>query len=268
MSRPVPPARTPAARTDSETLAALLKQTESYLSALHGSVARHDNLAANLGCAGCELRDSIRGVLAASSDPIARRANEASRRTAAIRDAEAHNVAVALGSKTTGDGASRLLSCGLCYEEQGEEVHPHPECLIGTAPSGSPGVVALYERWVKAGPPPLGTSIARWWDKRLAEPHAAVLPPEQDDEDQEQGAEPPVEAGPARLDQVQPAYDAVSVYIRGLGEYVPTDMVHRNAVIWRGVHAALGATPVGRCVSSHCVEGDHILPVKQSGSPS
>lgn len=25
----------------------------------------------------------------------------------------------------------RLLSCGLCYEENGEEVHPHPECPIG-----------------------------------------------------------------------------------------------------------------------------------------
>lgn len=24
----------------------------------------------------------------------------------------------------------RLLDCGLCYEEQGEEVHPHPECPI------------------------------------------------------------------------------------------------------------------------------------------
>jgi len=30
-------------------------------------------------------------------------------------------------------------------------------------------VAALYEQWVKAGPPPLGTLIARWWDKRLAE---------------------------------------------------------------------------------------------------
>jgi len=38
----------------------LLRDTERYLSALHGSVARHDNLAANLGCAGCELRDKIR----------------------------------------------------------------------------------------------------------------------------------------------------------------------------------------------------------------
>lgn len=42
----------------------LLKRAESYLSALHGSVARHDNLAANLACAGCELRDQIRVALA------------------------------------------------------------------------------------------------------------------------------------------------------------------------------------------------------------
>ncbi len=25
----------------------------------------------------------------------------------------------------------RLLDCGLCYEENGEEVHPHPECPVG-----------------------------------------------------------------------------------------------------------------------------------------
>lgn len=28
----------------------------------------------------------------------------------------------------------RLLACGWCYEEHGEEVHPHPECPIGRAP--------------------------------------------------------------------------------------------------------------------------------------
>ncbi|MEV8033940.1 hypothetical protein [Streptomyces sp. NPDC086182] len=44
----------------------LLRRAEAYLSALHGSVARHDNLAANLACAGCELRDQIR---AAASEP-------------------------------------------------------------------------------------------------------------------------------------------------------------------------------------------------------
>jgi hypothetical protein len=46
---------------------ALLRRTEAYLSALHGSVARHDNLAANLACAGCELRDEIRAALAAEA---------------------------------------------------------------------------------------------------------------------------------------------------------------------------------------------------------
>jgi hypothetical protein len=46
-----------------ETALDLLKRAEALLSALHGSVARHDNLAANLGCAGCELRDQIRGAL-------------------------------------------------------------------------------------------------------------------------------------------------------------------------------------------------------------
>jgi ribosomal protein L37AE/L43A len=42
---------------------ALLRDVEAHLSALHGSVARHDNLAANLGCSGCELRDRIRAAL-------------------------------------------------------------------------------------------------------------------------------------------------------------------------------------------------------------
>ena len=40
-------------------------------------------------------------------------------------------------------------------------------------------VIDLYERWVKAGPPPLGTSTARWWDMRLAELHNAIHPADQ-----------------------------------------------------------------------------------------
>lgn len=31
----------------------------------------------------------------------------------------------------------RLLACGLCYEENGEEVHPHPECPFGTGDAAS-----------------------------------------------------------------------------------------------------------------------------------
>ncbi|MCD7440267.1 hypothetical protein K4B79_18810 [Streptomyces lincolnensis] len=69
----------------------------------------------------------------------------------------------------------RLLSCGFCYEEQGEEVHPHPECPIGTTTVQR--VLDLYEQWVKAGPPKLGTPIAREWDRRLAELRAAIHGP-------------------------------------------------------------------------------------------
>lgn len=39
-------------------------------------------------------------------------------------------------------------------------------------------VIDLYERWVKAGPPPLGTSVSRWWDARLVELHDTIQPPE------------------------------------------------------------------------------------------
>lgn len=35
-------------------------------------------------------------------------------------------------------------------------------------------VIDLYERWVKTGAPPLGTSINRWWDKRLVELNAVL----------------------------------------------------------------------------------------------
>lgn len=41
-------------------------------------------------------------------------------------------------------------------------------------------VIALYERWCAAGPPPLGTSMSRWWDARLVELHDAIRPPAHD----------------------------------------------------------------------------------------
>lgn len=37
-------------------------------------------------------------------------------------------------------------------------------------------VIDLYEQWVKAGAPPLGVSMARWWDARLVELHDAIRP--------------------------------------------------------------------------------------------
>ncbi|MFE2563096.1 hypothetical protein [Streptomyces mirabilis] len=71
-----------------------------------------------------------------------------------------------------------------------------------------------------------------------------------------------------RPDQRLPAYAAVFAYIAQL----PTEMAYlnavaRNAMIWRAVHAALDATPVGRCISSHCVEGDHIIDLDAATPP-
>lgn len=103
-------------------------------------------------------------------------------------------------------------------------------------------------------------------------PNADAVEPEPDDYDEDTRPEAPSrkEANPAlpvQPDPRQPAYDAVYEYIRNLGAYLPPDPVHRNAIIWRAVSAALDATPVGRCVSSHCVEGDHILPLGEWETP-
>jgi hypothetical protein len=39
-------------------------------------------------------------------------------------------------------------------------------------------VQALADQWAKAGPPPLGTPIARWVDRRLVELNTALKPTE------------------------------------------------------------------------------------------
>lgn len=48
----------------------------------------------------------------------------------------------------TGNQNTRLLGCGWCYEEQGEEVHPHPECPVGqvAAPAAAPVAVPPTDR--------------------------------------------------------------------------------------------------------------------------
>lgn len=75
--------------TDTETARDLLNRAESYLSALHGSVGRHDQIAANLACAGCELRDQIAAELgrdaAVSVAPPAPRADD---QAAVLREAD------------------------------------------------------------------------------------------------------------------------------------------------------------------------------------
>jgi hypothetical protein len=48
----------------------LLRQAANYLSALHGSVSRHDNLGADLTCAGCALRDQVETELRRLADDV------------------------------------------------------------------------------------------------------------------------------------------------------------------------------------------------------
>ncbi|MGQ4358536.1 hypothetical protein [Streptomyces sp. SAS_272] len=48
----------------------LIRDAANYLSALHGSVGRHDNLAANLNCAGCELLDRLRAEQRRQPRPV------------------------------------------------------------------------------------------------------------------------------------------------------------------------------------------------------
>lgn len=51
-------------------------------------------------------------------------------------------------------------------------------------------VQALADRWAKAGPPPLGTSMARWWDGRLVELNTALA-----------------ESGPATTQTTEPGHN-------------------------------------------------------------
>jgi hypothetical protein len=49
----------------------VLRDAETYLSALHNSVARHDNLGADFTCHGCQLREQITAALAEPAAPSA-----------------------------------------------------------------------------------------------------------------------------------------------------------------------------------------------------
>ncbi|MFI5814915.1 hypothetical protein ACIA7S_28650 [Streptomyces sp. NPDC051643] len=52
-----------------------------------------------------------------------------------------------LKSAIRGAKAARRLDCGWCYEEDGEEVHPHPECPIGAQPHLTTEGTATASAW-------------------------------------------------------------------------------------------------------------------------
>jgi hypothetical protein len=45
----------------------------------------------------------------------------------------------------------RLLSCGFCYEENGEEVHPHPQCPVTAPRPVNWEVIRGYARQLQEG---------------------------------------------------------------------------------------------------------------------
>jgi hypothetical protein len=62
-----PDVKTTAATSAATDPFEVLRDAETYLSALHNSVARHDNLGADFTCHGCQLREQITAALAAAS---------------------------------------------------------------------------------------------------------------------------------------------------------------------------------------------------------
>ncbi|MFB6934559.1 hypothetical protein [Streptomyces chartreusis] len=133
---------------------------------------------------------------------------------------------------------SRLLDCGHCYEENGEECHPHPECPLGTnmpdvaEPRDLSAAVAELAQALRLTREYVGEELLpavegwSWYDAlRRHAPHELAV---------EESPEPAAR---------QPAYDAVYAYIRALGDDMPTSKVNRNAMIWHAVNDALEAMP-------------------------
>ena len=80
--------------------------------------------------------------------------------------------------------AQWLESQGWIRPEQAEQDGVTSRVFAGlhkSAESDVSRVIALHERWVAEGAPPLGTSMARWWDRKLVELHDAIRPPESAD---------------------------------------------------------------------------------------
>lgn len=45
---------------------------------------------------------------------------------------QAENTAITDMAAECGVELDQLLPCGLCYRENGQEIHPHPECALPT----------------------------------------------------------------------------------------------------------------------------------------
>lgn len=94
----------------------------------------------------------------------------------AILDIDAHATPIGLAHQDDPDGNPHhyAVTVGALHRALGKVGHTATPC---TAEAAVTRVHALADRWVKAGPPPLGTSVSRWWDARLIELNAALDEP-------------------------------------------------------------------------------------------
>jgi len=86
-----------------------------------------------------------------------------------------------------------LMGLGWTPPEQSEQDAMTTRVFAGlhqSAESDVSRVIALYEQWVAQGAPPLGVSMARWWDKKLVELHDAIRPPESADDEEDYDPRP------------------------------------------------------------------------------
>lgn len=104
--------------------------------------------------------------------PAATEATEAA--TSALREQIAEALADATGGRWPAQAFLTEADAVLAVIRPGTRI---TATLARMADADVQRVITLYERWVAAGPPPLGTSMSRWWDARLAELHNAILPP-------------------------------------------------------------------------------------------
>ncbi|AVP41445.1 hypothetical protein SEA_WENTWORTH_6 [Streptomyces phage Wentworth] len=89
------------------------------------------------------------------------------------------NVGVEVALRVDEGTAQWLESQGWVRPEQAEQDGVTTRVfagLHGSAESDVSRVIALHERWVAEGAPPLGTSMARWWDRKLVELAQAIVP--------------------------------------------------------------------------------------------
>ncbi|WP_030574576.1 hypothetical protein [Streptomyces aureocirculatus] len=119
----------------------LLRRTEAYLSTLHGSVARHDNLGADYGCSGCELRDEIRTALA-DGEPTAE--------DLAGADAPTHLCWGRNHVLWGDDGTVTVLLSGLDREPYWLELDPERAAVLCEDLAGPEGEPAADRAYVRA----------------------------------------------------------------------------------------------------------------------